>query len=108
MFRFFAFTCVFTSLAACSLAQDSWPEYRGPQRNGHVASKKLPLTWSEKKNVVWKTPVHGRAWSTPVVEGSQVWVTTATPDGRKLSVLCLDRKTGKVLGKPPEWRWLGF
>jgi outer membrane protein assembly factor BamB len=47
--------------------------------------------------VRWKTPIHGRAWSSPVVLGSQVWVTTATPDGRSLSALALDKETGKIV-----------
>src|SRR5688500_11050357 len=51
-------------LAAASfpiLAQ--WPQFRGPDGNGLSKTAKPPLSWGEDKNVRWKTPVHGRAWS---------------------------------------------
>jgi len=75
----------------------NWPEFRGPHGNGHSGSKRLPLAWSETENVTWKTPVHDAGWSSPVVWGSQVWMTTATKDGKKLFAVCIDAKTGKVL-----------
>ena len=58
-------------------AGESWPEFRGPTGDGHSDSTGLPLTWSETENVAWKTPIHDRGWSSPVVWGNQVWVTTA-------------------------------
>ena len=45
----------------------------------------------------WKTPIHGKAWSSPVIWGQQVWLTTATTNGQELFTLCLDRDTGRVL-----------
>ncbi len=83
----------------CVIAQagDHWPQFRGPEGNGHSDAPDLPLNWSETKNVVWKTPIHGRGWSSPVIYGSQVWLTTATPDGRKLYALCLDRDSGRII-----------
>ncbi len=75
---------------------ESWPEFRGPTGDGRVDAE-IPLEWSETRNVAWKTPIHGRGWSTPVVLGRQVWLTTATEDGKAMSVLCIDRDTGKVL-----------
>lgn len=54
------------------------------------------MAWSETNNVKWKTPIEGKAWSCPVVDGKQVWITTATPDGKKLSVLQIDRDSGKI------------
>ena len=74
-----------------------WPQFRGPEGTGHSPSTGLPLTWAEGKNVVWKTPVHGRAWSSPVILGNQVWMTTATPDGRELFAVALDRDSGKIV-----------
>ena len=76
---------------------DRWTEFRGPSGSGHSDSTGLPREWSETKNVVWKSAVHGRGWSSPVVLGSQIWLTTATRDGHELSVLALDRDTGHVL-----------
>jgi outer membrane protein assembly factor BamB len=74
-----------------------WPQFRGPEGTGHAASTALPLTWAEGKNVTWKTAVHGRAWSSPVILGNQVWMTTATPDGRELFAVALDRDSGKIV-----------
>ena len=84
-------------LAAALVAQGQWPEFRGPDGRGHAEESGLPLTWSETSNVKWKTAVHGRAWSSPVVLDRQVWVTTATEDGRQLFAVALDRDTGKVV-----------
>lgn len=74
----------------------NWPEFRGPRGDGTTASTGLPLRWSEQENVQWKTAIHGRAWSSPVIWGDQVWITTATEDGRELFALCVDRETGAV------------
>ena len=80
-------------------ADDNWPQFRGPTGQGVSDSKGLPEKWNEadKLNVKWRTPIPGRAWSSPVIWGNQVWLTTATEDGRELSVLCLDKETGKVV-----------
>jgi outer membrane protein assembly factor BamB len=84
---------VFTTVAG--VAAD-WTQFRGPDGTGIAEARGVPLTWSESSNITWKAPIHGRGWSSPVVLGSQVWVTTATPDGRKLSALAIDRETGKI------------
>ena len=82
-------------------SQAEWPAFRGPTNDGHyppAADGKIhgfPIEWSEGKNIVWKTPVTGRAWSTPVVMDNEVWVTNATPDGKKMYAVCLDKTTGK-------------
>lgn len=87
-------------LAACgviAMAADNWPQFRGPDGTGHSDAKDLPTEWSETKNIVWKTPIHDRGWSSPVVFGKQVWLTSASKDGRELFAICLDRDTGKVI-----------
>jgi outer membrane protein assembly factor BamB len=78
-------------------AGENWPQFRGPEGNGVSDSRGLPLRWSESKNIKWKTAIHGRAWSSPVIWGDQVWLTTATDDGIELYAVCVDRGTGKVL-----------
>lgn len=79
-------------------ADGNWPDYRGPNHDGSVNnSAKLPLEWSEEKNVKWKTAIHGRAWSSPVIWDDQIWLTTATSDGKKLTGICVDKNTGKIL-----------
>ena len=82
-------------IVALLLAQ--WPQFRGPDGNGVSSAAGLPLKWSETENVRWKTPVHGRAWSSPIVLGGQVWMTTATPDGRQLYAVAVDKATGKIV-----------
>ena len=74
-----------------------WPEFRGPTSDGHSSAIGLPLTWTDTQNVKWKTPIHGRSWSSPAVWGNQVWLTTATEDGRELFAVCVDRNSGKIL-----------
>lgn len=95
------FAALATSLGCLSVlwaAEDrNWPEYRGPRGDGSSLSTQLPLHWSETQSVRWKTPIHGRAWSSPVVWGDQIWITTATEDGRELFAVAVDRESGKVL-----------
>jgi outer membrane protein assembly factor BamB len=79
------------------LAAEDWTAFRGPGGSGHSAATDLPREWSESRNVVWKAPVHGRGWSSPVVLGDQVWLTTATPEGTELSAVALDRDDGSVV-----------
>lgn len=79
------------------IAFAQWPQFRGPDGNGLSNATGVPTTWSETENVRWKTPIHGRAWSSPVVLGRQVWVTTATPDGKELYAVALDKDSGKIL-----------
>jgi outer membrane protein assembly factor BamB len=74
-----------------------WPQFRGPDGNGVSAATGLPVTWSEQDNIRWKVPIHGRAWSSPVVLGDQVWMTTATPDGKQLFAIAVAKDTGKIL-----------
>ena len=76
------------------IAQDAWPELRGTDGNGRIADGAIPIDFSNSKTA-WKVPVAGRAWSSPVVWGDQVWVTTATPDGKRMSAMCFDAETGK-------------
>jgi outer membrane protein assembly factor BamB len=82
---------------AATLILGQWPQFRGPDGNGVSRDTGLPIRWSETQNVRWKTPIHGRAWSSPVVFGRQVWVSTATADGHELFAVALDRDTGKIL-----------
>lgn len=85
------------TLAAGTRLDAQWPQFRGPAGNGHAESSELPLTWSEEKNVRWKTPIHGRAWSSPVILEGRIWLTTADPKGHELSVIAVDQDTGRIL-----------
>jgi outer membrane protein assembly factor BamB len=79
-------------------APEDWPAFRGPARDGHSAERGLPTEWSESRNVVWKAPVPGRGWSSPVIVGDRVWLTTATEDRDVvLRAVALDIQSGRVL-----------
>lgn len=99
-----------------------WPEWRGPGGQGHAGTNvhHLPTHWSESENIVWKCPLPGRAWSSPVIDGDSIWLSTAlempaTPEDTQrrlkantsdqpltllaqveLRALCVDRQTGQL------------
>ena len=58
------------------LAADDWPAWRGPDGTG-VARGRVPTTWSDEENVAWKVAVPGRGFSTPIVRGGRIFLTTA-------------------------------
>ena len=78
-------------------AVENWPQFRGPGGDGIVEGQPLPVNWSESKNVKWKTPIHDRGHSSPVIWGNRIWLTTATEDGHSLFVIGVDRDSGKIL-----------
>ena len=101
-------------------AQADWKQWRGPTGQGH-ADANLPTEWSETKNVKWRTPIPGKGWSSPVIEGNQIWLTAAhetlaseavkkerlkkDPSFKdhvllslvRLHAVCVDKRTGKLL-----------
>lgn len=87
---------VLALLAGALEAGENWPQFRGPTGDGRSDATGLPLRWSETENVRWKTAIHGRGWSSPVVWGGQIWLTTATLDGKKLYAVQVDRESGEV------------
>ena len=76
---------------------EQWPQFRGPRGNGIAEARGLPVQWSESSNIRWKTAIHGKGWSSPVVWDNQIWMTTATEDGKERFAVCVDRQTGKIL-----------
>ncbi|MGL4554947.1 MAG: PQQ-binding-like beta-propeller repeat protein, partial [Gemmataceae bacterium] len=85
-----------TLLAPAALADDTWPQFRGPGGTGVSKATGVPTTFDDGTNVVWKTPVHDKGWSSPVVLGKNVWLTTAKEDGTAQYAVAVDRETGKV------------
>ena len=85
------------------LAASDWPDFRGPQGNGHASTPGsasplgLPLHWSETDNVVWKTAIPYAGWSTPVVMNGRIWITTATLKGHDFFTICVDADSGEIL-----------
>ena len=104
-----------------TLAEDEWPQFRGPKGNGHIDSTGLPLKWSESENIAWKTAIPGSGHSSPVISGDLIWLTTSIinplPEeeqkrrlakepnpvgleiagGVSLRAICIDRNTGEIL-----------
>jgi outer membrane protein assembly factor BamB len=84
---------------------DQWPEFRGPTGQGHSEERALPLEWSETRNILWKVPVPGGGWSSPVISNGRIWLTTATEGdvakgkraGLSLRALAFDVETGREL-----------
>jgi outer membrane protein assembly factor BamB len=89
------------SVALLSAVTGHWPDFRGPRADGSALAGRLPMEWSESKNVRWKTAIPGRGWSTPVIWGDQIWMTTATADGKQLFAICVDRDSGRVVHEIP-------
>ncbi|MCI0462078.1 MAG: PQQ-binding-like beta-propeller repeat protein [Gemmataceae bacterium] len=108
-----------------------WPQFRGPHSDGLGEGKTLPDRWSTTENVVWKVEIPGWGWSSPVIWGDRIFLTSAVTDKplpkpvvggypggqirpdevHRWMVYCLDRETGKLLwereahrGKPPQPR----
>ena len=113
---------IFQFVVCSAAASADWPQFRGPDGQGHATVGGLPLKWSETENVAWKVPVEGRGWSSPVVLGNEIWMTTALPtaataeeaerklaglpfpapnsdvaQGVTLKAVCVDRDTGRLL-----------
>src|SRR5262249_5191056 len=58
-------------------ATQAWPQFRGPDGQGHAPAGHVPAKWSESENVLWKTAIPGRGWSSPVISDGVCWLTTA-------------------------------
>lgn len=119
LFRLISSLTALLGVAVAGAAE--WPQWRGPDGQGHVAGTGYPLTWSETANVAWKVELPGRGHSSPVIDGDQIWLTTAVEapisEERKkqklaantggqplvlvgalsLRAVCVDRKTGHIL-----------
>ncbi len=64
-------------------AADNWAQFRGPDAAGVSTASGLPHTWSATDGVAWKTAIPDRGWSSPVVWGDKIFVTTAIKEGGK-------------------------
>ena len=91
------------SFVTFTASATDWPEFRGSNAQGHSEAKNLPLAWSPTSHIEWKVPVAGIGWSSPVVVGNRIFLTTAvsmsgkeeaTAD-RSLRVISLDATNGK-------------
>lgn len=114
-----AFSILVLVAAGLSQAESNWPQFRGPEARGVAEDGGLPDRWSATDNVEWKTDLPGRGWSSPIVWGNRVFLTTvvnlgeseepkkglyfggnrlAPPDSiHQWKVLCLDLETGRIV-----------
>jgi outer membrane protein assembly factor BamB len=91
------FILLFVFFISCSSEKPGWTHFRGSNMDGHAQVETAPLNWSDTENVVWKVPVKGLGWSSPVIYDEQIWVTSADKDGKEFYTLCFDFETGKLL-----------
>jgi hypothetical protein len=75
----------------------NWSQFRGPEGDGISIGTELPIEFNESEHVRWKTEIHGKAWSSPVLWGSQIWMSTSNDEGTELSAVCVDKETGKII-----------
>lgn len=110
---------VYSKATSAPASDGNWPQFRGPGARGLGTSMRLPDRWSATENVAWESDIPGRGWSSPIVWGERVFLTTAIsprpsespkkglylggerPNASRpeteWKVLCLDLSTGKVL-----------
>ena len=86
------------TVASCLVieANEQWSQFRGHFGNGIIKSTSAPINWSENRNIDWKTPIHDRGWSSPVIWNDQIWMTTATKEGNKMYAICVNKLSGKI------------
>jgi outer membrane protein assembly factor BamB len=60
----------------------AWPQFRGPESNPVGTHARLAERWSKTENVEWSQEIPGRGWSSPIVTGGRVYVTTVTTEGK--------------------------
>jgi outer membrane protein assembly factor BamB len=101
--RYFRALLLLLSAFLTAQLEAAWPDFRGPWADGHAAAPGdtnrlgLPVYWSETSNVVWKTAIPHKGWSTPVILSNRIWLTTATVDGKDFFALCVEADSGKVI-----------
>ena len=88
---------LFVAALAIPAVAENWPAWRGPDGNGICHETKLPLQWGANQNVRWRVPLPGPGNSTPVVWGKRVFITQAIPNESRRSVMCFDRRDGRLV-----------
>jgi outer membrane protein assembly factor BamB len=89
--------CFSILISGCNSQKGNWTRFRGDRLDGIADVNKAPVKWTPDSNIIWKTPIHDKGWSSPVVYGNQVWVTTASDDGKQLYAVCTDYRTGEII-----------
>ncbi len=92
--------CCWLASSACA---EDWTEFRGATGQGHSTTTGLPLRWDDELNVSWKNEIPGKGWSSPIILGRHIFLTTAVPEStedaapQSLRTVCLDSKTGATV-----------
>lgn len=86
----------FLIVAVATVHADDWLRFRGPNGQGVSDETNLPVKWSSTENVAWVTAIPGNAWSSPIIHGDRVFLTTTTDEGRTCRVICVDRNKGDI------------
>src|SRR5690349_1075250 len=76
---------------------ENWPAWRGPRGDGTSLETDVPVGWSATSNIVWKAEIPGSGHASPVLWGDRIFIPTALPDVEDRVLLCLERKTGRIL-----------
>ncbi len=77
-------------------ADKQWNQFHG-SRGDSVTAAALPVEFGESQNVRWKTPIHDEGFSSPVIWGDQIWLTSATPDGKELYAIAVHLESGEII-----------
>ncbi len=97
VYRHLAFLAVLISISQSPALGADWPGWRGPRGDGTSLETNLPVKWSGSDNITWKTPLPGLGHSSPIIWSDRIFLTTAIAETKDRVLLCLDRKTGKIL-----------
>ena len=76
-------------------AMPQWTHFRGSGLNATSLEDGFPVEWDDQTNVRWKVPVPEAGWSSPLVYGDQIWLTTEY--NREMRALCYDWSTGALI-----------
>ncbi|MCP3927840.1 MAG: PQQ-binding-like beta-propeller repeat protein [Bacteroidetes bacterium] len=99
--KYFFYVLIGLFLSHCTKMEEKdtpshWTHFRGSELNGIALKEEVPLTWNDSTNVIWKTPIPGRGWSSPVVFGNKIWMTSEENNGKQLYAVCADLNTGGI------------
>ena len=64
----------------------NWPQWRGPHASGAWPDGNPPIEWNENKNIIWKTEIPGKGYSTPIIWEHQIFLTTTVETDRKKNI----------------------
>ena len=90
-------TCLLLLILLPCARAENWPRFRGPNGQGLSAETGVPVTWTATSNLAWKAAIPGEGWSSPIVWGNRVFLTSALENGTQCHVFCVNAENGKIL-----------